>query len=76
MIDPEICPNDFRISDMGSHGDVQFDAYSSEVAYNSVDGNYLVVWRGKKSIYQSEIILNSSRRDIPGIQNHWRHLNS
>ncbi len=45
-IDPEIGTNDFRISDMGTDGDPDFDAYRPAVAYNSVNREYLVVWEG------------------------------
>ncbi len=39
--------NDFRISDMGPNGDTSFgSAYKTNVAYNAVAGEYLVVWFG------------------------------
>ncbi len=39
--------NDFRISDAGaSDGDTNFDAAQPDVAYNSQDDEYLVVWEG------------------------------
>ena len=38
--------NDFRISDLGGSGDPAFDAYYPDVAYNSHDNQYLVVWHG------------------------------
>lgn len=38
--------NDFRISDMGGSGNAAYDAYSPDVAYNSHDNQYLVVWYG------------------------------
>ncbi len=38
--------NDFRISDMGPDGDVNYDALDPAVAYNSTDDEYLVVWEG------------------------------
>lgn len=37
----------FRISDMGPDGVTDFYAYSSSVAYNSRDNEYLVVWWGE-----------------------------
>ncbi len=49
-IDPEIGPDDFRISTMGPEGNVNFDASTPAVAYNSVDNNYLVVWSGEDTI--------------------------
>ena len=52
-VDPEIGPNDFRISDMGPDGDVAFGATVTPmevpvaaVAYNSTANEYLVVWAG------------------------------
>jgi hypothetical protein len=35
-----------RVSDMGPDGDGIYDAFGPSVAYNSVDGQYLVVWTG------------------------------
>jgi len=40
----EIGANDFRISDMGRDGDVNFDASIPAVAYNPNANEYLVVW--------------------------------
>jgi hypothetical protein len=37
---------DVRLSDMGPDGDGNYAAYSPEVAYNSVQNEYLVVWYG------------------------------
>ena len=42
----EIGANDFRLSDMGPDGDINYDAQYPAVAYNSTDNEYLVVWRG------------------------------
>jgi len=39
-------PNDFRISDMGPDGSTSYAAYFPDVAYNSTDNQYLVVWYG------------------------------
>jgi cysteine-rich repeat protein len=39
--------NDFRISDMGPDGNTNFVAVEPDVAYNSTDNRYLVVWRGE-----------------------------
>jgi hypothetical protein len=36
----------FRISDMGPNGDADYDALNAAVAYNAVDNEFLVVWRG------------------------------
>jgi uncharacterized repeat protein (TIGR01451 family) len=38
--------NDFRISDMGTNGDINFDGFDPAVAYNNTQGEYLVVWEG------------------------------
>jgi hypothetical protein len=43
----EVGPNDFRISDMGEQDDPEFDAREAAVAFNSVDHEFLVVWRGE-----------------------------
>ncbi len=42
----EIGSNDFRISDMGSDGDANYDARRPEVAYNKINDEYLVIWQG------------------------------
>ncbi|GEM_PF-1226927 len=44
----EIGTDDFRLSDMGGFGanDADYDADRPEIAYNSTDNQYLVVWRG------------------------------
>ena len=44
LVDPEIGPDDFRISDMGPDGDSLFDAVEPKVAYNATDNEFLVVW--------------------------------
>lgn len=38
--------NDFRLSDMGPDGDTNYGAQSVDVAYNSTNGEFLVVWHG------------------------------
>ena len=43
-VDPEIGPNDFLLSDMGSSSG--FSADTPAVAYNSANNEYLVVWSG------------------------------
>ncbi|MGH8566288.1 MAG: hypothetical protein ACREXW_20310 [Gammaproteobacteria bacterium] len=40
-LDPEIGANDFRISDMGPDGNVNFEAFSPAMAYNSLANEYL-----------------------------------
>jgi len=42
--------NDLRISDMGGTGDWRYSAFSPEVAYNSTDNRYLVVWEGDDNV--------------------------
>lgn len=36
----------FKISDMGTDGDINTEGLRPKVAYNSVDNQYLVVWQG------------------------------
>ncbi|MEZ4651351.1 MAG: T9SS type A sorting domain-containing protein [Candidatus Eisenbacteria bacterium] len=45
-VDPEIGTNDFRVSDMGTDGDFNWDAQECAVAYNATNNQYLVVWAG------------------------------
>ena len=40
---------DFRISFMGSNGDIQYGASDPVVAYNSTNNEYLVVWFGNQT---------------------------
>ena len=42
----EVGTNDFRISDMGTEGDANFDVRNPDVAYNEANEEYLVVWHG------------------------------
>ena len=37
---------DVRLSDMGPDGDLEYGAAEPDVAFNSTNGEYLVVWRG------------------------------
>jgi hypothetical protein len=46
----EVGPNDFRISDMGQNDDPEFDAREAAVAFNPVNLEYLVVWRGEDDL--------------------------
>jgi hypothetical protein len=46
----EVGVDDFRISDMGTNGDVLFSAIAPSVAYNPVANEYLVVWQGEENI--------------------------
>ena len=40
----EIGTNDFRVSDVGPDGDPDFDADDSNVAYNSTNNEFLIIW--------------------------------
>jgi hypothetical protein len=42
--------NDFRISDMGTDGDIEYDAAVPAVAYNSSSNQYLVAWAGEDNV--------------------------
>lgn len=43
----EIGVNDFRLSDMGPDGlGPPYSAFQPEIAYNSINNQYLVIWRG------------------------------
>ncbi len=46
---------DFRISDTGPPGQVDFDAEAPDVTYNPLLNNYLVVWSGDDARSQNEI---------------------
>ena len=41
----------FRISSMGFDGDASYDAFDPDVAYNSTNNEYMVVWEGDSSAY-------------------------
>ncbi|GAL88015.1 conserved hypothetical protein-possibly heme/hemopexin utilization protein huxA [Jejuia pallidilutea] len=45
----EIGTNDFKISDMAGSGAQDPDALNPDVAWNSTDNNYMVVWQGSES---------------------------
>ena len=42
----QLGPTDFRLSDMGPDGDPDYDASFPDVAYNSTEDEYLVIWYG------------------------------
>ncbi|RPI25675.1 MAG: hypothetical protein EHM57_01205, partial [Actinobacteria bacterium] len=46
----EVGPNDFRISEAGPDGDAAYGAEQADVAFNSVDDVFLVVWRGTDDV--------------------------
>jgi hypothetical protein len=63
VVDPEIGPNDFRISDMGSNVE---DAQHAAVAYNSQANEYLVVWHADDKTWplvDGELEIFSARVD-------------
>ncbi|HEX5036663.1 MAG TPA: DUF4215 domain-containing protein [bacterium] len=45
----------FRISHTGTDGDADFDATSSDIAYNSADDQYLVIWIGEAADNEFEV---------------------
>ncbi|HYF64605.1 MAG TPA: hypothetical protein VD886_17405, partial [Herpetosiphonaceae bacterium] len=49
-IDPQIGPDDVRISAMGPAGDASFQGLLPDVAYNPTTNEYLVVWHGDHDI--------------------------
>ncbi|NOK59877.1 MAG: hypothetical protein GFH27_549291n69 [Chloroflexi bacterium AL-W] len=57
----EVGDNDFRISDMGPDGSMEYDAETPAIAYNSTNNEYLAVWSaddsidGKRDIYGQRI---------------------
>jgi hypothetical protein len=46
----EVGDNDFHLSDMGPDGDCAYWASSPDVAYNSSQNEYLVVWNGEDDV--------------------------
>jgi hypothetical protein len=42
----EVGDNDFRLSDMGPDGNINFGAFPPAVTYNGANNEYLVVWSG------------------------------
>lgn len=50
LLGGEIGANDFRISDMGPNGDVAFDGFAPDIAFNSTDNEFLVVWEGEDTV--------------------------
>lgn len=46
----ELGANDFRVSDMGPDGDRFFAAVFPDIAYNSTNNEYLVVWVGDDTV--------------------------
>ncbi|MCB0175224.1 MAG: hypothetical protein H6631_18785 [Anaerolineaceae bacterium] len=62
----QIGKDDFRISDMGPDKDPRFEAAYPEVAYNSTDNEYLVVWHGSDNtgaLVSDEIEIFGQRLD-------------
>jgi hypothetical protein len=70
-IDPEIGTDDFRISDMGTDGNANFDAFDPSVAYNSTNDEYLIVWEGDDnsgSLVDNEYEIYGQRLDNTGAE--------
>ena len=44
----ELGPNDFRISNTGPDTTTAFSAFAPDVAYNTTDNNFLVIWHGNE----------------------------
>ncbi len=61
----EIGQNDFRISDMGNDGQSQLHALDPDVAYNSTNNEYLVVWTGD-DVRDSELEIYGQRLNAAG----------
>ncbi|MEM1120215.1 MAG: T9SS type A sorting domain-containing protein [Bacteroidota bacterium] len=67
----EIGINDFRISDMGPNGNADFDAFDPSVTYNTVDNEYLVVWRGDDNtdgLIDDELEIFGQRLNANGVE--------
>ena len=45
----EVGPDE-RISDMGTDGDSASEVYEADVAWNSTDNEFLVVWKGDEDV--------------------------
>ena len=61
--------NDFRISHMGPDRSAAYDAWDAEVAYNSHDNRYLVVWHGEDdagALVNDEYEIYGQRLDADG----------
>ncbi len=61
--------DDFRISDMGTDGNADFDVAAVDIAYNSTDNEYLVVWSGDDnsgSLVDGELEIFGQRLDGNG----------
>jgi len=46
----ELGSNDFRISDMGADASTAYSGFEPDIAYNSFNNEYLVVWEGEDDI--------------------------
>ncbi|MGK0365787.1 MAG: hypothetical protein ACI85O_002855, partial [Saprospiraceae bacterium] len=68
-IGAEIGANDFRISDMGTDGDPDYDAGSPSVTYNTVSNEYFVVWSSDDNIaplVEGELEIFGQRLSVVG----------
>lgn len=67
----EIGANDFRISDMGPNGDTNYGVLSTDVVYNPVFNNYLVVWHGSDDtglLVEGEYEIYGQRLSSAGVE--------
>ncbi|MEL6391021.1 MAG: immunoglobulin-like domain-containing protein, partial [Bacteroidota bacterium] len=67
----EIGTNDFRISDMGPDGDIDFNAFAPSVSYDTIYKEYLVVWQGdddSNGLVDDESEIFGQRLDAAGIE--------
>jgi len=65
----EVDDNDFRISNMGTDGDADYDASYPAVAYSGQDAKHLVVWEsndntdGEHDIYTQQLMTTGAAAD-------------
>ncbi len=67
----EIGINDFKISDMGTVGDPNFDARNPSVSYNFIQHEYLVAWEGDDNtngLIDEEFEIFAQRLDSTGTE--------
>lgn len=63
IVEPAAVAADFRISRMGPDGNPDFDAFASDVVYNSAEDEYLVVWEGDDLIGDEGLEIYAQRVD-------------
>jgi hypothetical protein len=62
---------DFRISDMGPDGLINYSAFAPAVAWNAADNEYLVVWQGDDDtapLVDNEVEIFGQRIDAAGVE--------